>query len=239
MNVRVSGVLAQMNRAAIVTGGGSGIGRAVGLALGRAGWRVVLAGRRQTALDAVCVEGNTEMIGIATDVTNEHSVIDLFDRSVAHFGRVDLLFNNAGKSAPIAAMSVVELADFSAVLAVNVTGMFLCAREAFRRMAQQTPRGGRIINNGSISSHVPRPNSVAYTVSKHAITGLTRSLSLEGRSTDIACGQIDIGNTTTSMTTHIAAGALQADGTVQREPNYGSRACCSVCSVHGEPAVRR
>jgi NAD(P)-dependent dehydrogenase (short-subunit alcohol dehydrogenase family) len=188
------------------------------LALANAGWRVVLAGRRQVALDAVRAESDHELVGIATDVTDEHSVKDLFDQTIAHFGRIDLLFNNAGTIAPPAPVSDVNLADWSSVIAVNVTGAFLCAREAFRRMADQSPRGGRIINNGSISAHVPRPHFVSYTVSKHAITGLTRALSLEGRAHDIACGQIDIGNAATSMTRGIAAGSLQANGSIAPEP---------------------
>ena len=207
-----------MARVAIVTGGGSGVGRAVGLALANAGWRVVLAGRRQATLDAVRAENDHGLLGIATDVADEHSVKELFDQAIAHFGRIDLLFNNAGTSAPPAPVSDVSLADWSSVISVNVTGAFLCAREAFRRMAAQSPRGGRIINNGSLSAHVPRPHVVPYTVSKHAITGLTRALSLEGRAHDIACGQIDIGNAATSMTRGIAAGSLQADGSIAPEP---------------------
>ena len=213
-----------MSRVAIVTGGGSGIGRAVALALGRAGWRVVIAGRRQAALDAVQAEGAAAgvnaggLFAVAADVSDEASVRHLFDRAAVHFGRIDLLFNNAGAATPPQPVSDVRLEDWSAVMSVNVTGAFLCAREAFRRMAAQSPRGGRIINNGSLSAHVPRPHSVAYTVSKHAITGLTRTLSLEGRGHDIACGQIDIGNATTRMTTGIARGSLQAAGNVAPEP---------------------
>ena len=213
-----------MSRVAIVTGGGSGIGRAVALSLGRAGWRVVIAGRRQAALDAVQAEGAAAgvnaggLFAVAADVSDEASVRHLFDRAAAHFGRIDLLFNNAGAATPPQPVSDVRLEDWSAVMSVNVTGAFLCAREAFRRMAAQSPRGGRIINNGSLSAHVPRPHSVAYTVSKHAITGLTRTLSLEGRGYDIACGQIDIGNATTRMTTGIARGSLQAAGNVAPEP---------------------
>jgi NAD(P)-dependent dehydrogenase (short-subunit alcohol dehydrogenase family) len=207
-----------MSGVAIVTGGGSGIGRAVSLALARAGWRVVLAGRKQAPLDAVCAASAATMTAVATDVADERSVVALFDRAIERFGRVDLLFNNAGTGGPPAPVAAVALADFSAVLAVNITGAFLCAREAFRRMAAQTPRGGRIINNGSISAHVPRPESVAYTVSKHAMTGLTRALSLEGRAYNIACGQIDIGNAATAMTERMTAGSLQADGSMRPEP---------------------
>jgi NAD(P)-dependent dehydrogenase (short-subunit alcohol dehydrogenase family) len=207
-----------MSGVAIVTGGGSGIGRAVALALGRAGWRVVIAGRRRAALDAVCGDLPGEVFAVAADVSEEVSVRHLFDETVARFGRIDLLFNNAGTATPPIAVPDVSLDDWSAVMSVNVTGAFLCAREAFRRMAAQTPRGGRIINNGSLSAHVPRPHSLPYTVSKHAITGLTRALSLEGRAYDIACGQIDIGNAATRMTAGIAAGSLQADGRTAAEP---------------------
>ena len=207
-----------MSGVAVVTGGGSGIGRAVALALESSGWRVVIAGRRQSALNAVCAAQPANFLAVATDVSDELSVRNLFDQTEARFGRVDLLFNNAGTATRPTAFADVSLADWSAVIAVNVTGAFLCAREAFRRMAAQSPRGGRIINNGSLSAHVPRPHSAPYTVSKHAITGLTRTLSLEGRAYDIACGQIDIGNAVTSMTAGIAAGSLQADGRTAPEP---------------------
>lgn len=207
-----------MSRVAIVTGGGSGIGRAVALALACAGWRVVIAGRRESALTAVSAEGPDDLLAVVTDVRDENSVRNLFDQAVSRHGRIDLLFNNAGAATAPTALPDVSLADWSSVIQVNVTGAFLCAREAFRRMAMQAPRGGRIINNGSLSAHVPRPHSVAYTVSKHAITGLTRTLSLEGRAHDIACGQIDIGNAATRMTSAISSGSLQADGRVAPEP---------------------
>ena len=207
-----------MSGMAIVTGGGSGIGRAVALALGRAGWRVVVAGRRRAALDAVCAERPGDVFAVAADVREEASVRHLFDEAVARFGRIDLPFNNAGTATRPTAVPDVSLEDWSTVMSVNLTGAFLCAREAFRRMAAQTPRGGRIINNGSLSAHVPRPHSAPYTVSKHAITGLTRVLSLEGRAYDIACGQIDIGNAATQLTAGIAAGSLQADGHIAPEP---------------------
>jgi NAD(P)-dependent dehydrogenase (short-subunit alcohol dehydrogenase family) len=207
-----------MSRVAIVTGGGSGIGRAVGLALGRAGWSVVLAGRREAALNAVRSESSDDLVPIPADVPDENSVRHLFDETIARLGRIDLLFNNAGGVSPSSGVAEVTLSDWSSIISVNVTGAFLCAREAFRRMAAQSPRGGRIINNGSLSAHVPRPRSAPYTVSKHAITGLTRALSLEGRDVDIACGQIDIGNAATRMTAGFAAGSMQADGSVAPEP---------------------
>jgi NAD(P)-dependent dehydrogenase (short-subunit alcohol dehydrogenase family) len=207
-----------MNRVAIVTGGGSGIGRAVGLALGRAGWRVVLAGRREAALNAVRSESSDDLVPIPADVTDENSVRHLFDETIARLGRIDLLFNNAGAVSPSSGVAEVTSSDWSSIISVHVTGAFLCAREAFRRMAAQSPRGGRIINNGSLSAHVPRPRSAPYTVSKHAITGLTRALSLEGREFDIACGQIDIGNAATQLTAGFAAGSMQADGTIAPEP---------------------
>jgi NAD(P)-dependent dehydrogenase (short-subunit alcohol dehydrogenase family) len=207
-----------MSRVAIVTGGGSGIGRAVGLALGRAGWRVVLAGRREAALNAVRSESSDDLVPIPADITDENSVRHLFDETIARLGRIDLLFNNAGAVSPSSGVAEVALSDWSSIISVNVTGAFLCAREAFRRMAAQSPRGGRIINNGSLSAHVPRPRSAPYTVSKHAITGLTRALSLEGREFDIACGQIDIGNAATRMTAGFAAGSMRADGTIAPEP---------------------
>jgi NAD(P)-dependent dehydrogenase (short-subunit alcohol dehydrogenase family) len=207
-----------MSGVAIVTGGGSGIGRAVALALAGAGWRVVIAGRREAALAAVCAARPGGTLAVATDVRDERSVSNLFDQAAVKHGRIDLLFNNAGTASPAAALQDVSLEDWSSVIAVNVTGSFLCAREAFRRMAAQSPKGGRIINNGSLSAYVPRPHSAAYAVSKHAITGLTRTLSLEGRAHDIACGQIDIGNAATRMTSGMSAGALQADGQIAAEP---------------------
>jgi len=207
-----------MDRIAIVTGGGSGIGRASALALARAGWTVVIAGRRQAPLDAVCGEADGIVPGIPCDVTDEASVDALFAQTVARFGRIDLLFNNAGRFAASAPIGEVRLADWSAVIAANVTGAFLCARAAFRQMAAQAPQGGRIINNGSISAHVPRPHAAAYTVSKHAVTGLTRTLSLEGRAFGIACGQIDVGNAATELSAGFMTGTLQADGRIAAEP---------------------
>lgn len=203
---------------AIVTGGGSGVGRSAALALARAGWRVLIAGRREKALEEACALGGGSLAYHVADVTDEASVAGLFDAAATRFGRIDLLFNNAGILLPARAVDRVSLDDWSAVLNVNVTGAFLCAREAFRRMSAQSPMGGRIINNGSLSAQVPRPHTVAYSVSKHAITGLTRSLSLEGRAFGIACGQVDIGNAATELTSGIAAGSLQADGRLAPEP---------------------
>jgi NAD(P)-dependent dehydrogenase (short-subunit alcohol dehydrogenase family) len=182
---------------------------------------VVLAGRRRDALDQVAARGGGlpgVLDPVPADVTDEASVRALFDQAVERHGRVDLLFNNAGTFSPARDLDTVPLAEWNAVVAVNLTGAFLCTREAFRVMRGQRPRGGRIINNGSISAHAPRPRSVAYTATKHAITGLTRSTSLDGRAYDIACGQIDIGNAATDMTQAIAAGVPQADGSVRPEP---------------------
>lgn len=211
----------RIQRIAVVTGGGSGIGSAVAHALAENGWTVVVAGRRKEALEAV-VSGGSELSGvlhaIPTDVTDEASVRSLFETTVQRYGRVDLLFNNAGIGAPSVDIDALELEDWNKVLAVNLTGAFLCLREAFRVMRHQQPRGGRIINNGSISAHAPRPHSIAYTATKHAITGLTKSTALDGRAFDIACGQIDIGNAATTMGSRAASGAAQADGTVRPEP---------------------
>jgi NAD(P)-dependent dehydrogenase (short-subunit alcohol dehydrogenase family) len=208
-------------RIAVVTGAGSGIGAAVAHALAGEGWTVVLAGRGRDALDQVAARGGGlpgVLDPVPADVTDEASVRALFDQAVERHGRVDLLFNNAGSFSPARDLDTVPLAEWNAVVAVNLTGAFLCTREAFRVMRGQRPRGGRIINNGSISAHAPRPRSVAYTATKHAITGLTRSTSLDGRAYDIACGQIDIGNAATDMTQAMAAGVPQADGSVRPEP---------------------
>jgi NAD(P)-dependent dehydrogenase (short-subunit alcohol dehydrogenase family) len=228
----------QPSQIAVVTGAGSGIGAAVALALAGEGWVVVLAGRRSQPLASVAERG----AGLAgaldpapTDVTDEASVRALFDGAVRRYGRVDLLFNNAGTGAPARELDAVPLSEWSAVVAVNLTGAFLCAREAFRVMRRQRPRGGRIINNGSISAHVPRPGSAAYTATKHAVTGLTRATALDGRAHDIACGQIDIGNAATEMTEPMVDGALQADGSVRPEPRMDvadvARAVCYMASL--------
>jgi NAD(P)-dependent dehydrogenase (short-subunit alcohol dehydrogenase family) len=212
---------ANAQRIAVVTGGGSGIGAVVALALAEDAWTVVLAGRRQAALDDVVARGATlagTLQAIPADVSDEASVRHLFQAVVDTHGRLDLLFNNAGTGAPAVDIDVLELDAWNQVVAVNLTGAFLCTREAFRLMRNQEPRGGRIINNGSISAHAPRPRSIAYTATKHAITGLTKSTSLDGRAFDIACGQIDIGNAATDMASGAAAGAAQADGSVRPEP---------------------
>ena len=208
-------------RTAVVTGAGSGIGAAVAHALAGEGWTVVLAGRRREPLEQVAARGGGlpgVLDPVPADVTDEASVRALFDRAVERHGRVDVLFNNAGTFPPARDLDAIPLEEWNAVVAVNLTGAFLCTREAFRVMRGQQPRGGRIINNGSISAHAPRPLSVAYTATKHAITGLTRSTSLDGRAYDIACGQIDIGNAATDMTQAMAAGVPQADGSVRPEP---------------------
>ncbi|MET0656527.1 MAG: SDR family oxidoreductase [Steroidobacteraceae bacterium] len=208
-------------RIAIITGGGSGIGRATALSLGRRGYGIVLAGRRMEPLLAVGKEVEAtggEASAVVADVTNEASVAALFAAAVARFGRVDLLFNNAGQGPPLVPLEELPLADWQRVMDVNVTGAFLCLREAFRVMKAQRPRGGRIINNGSISAHVPRPDSIAYTASKHAMTGLTRTAALDGRKYDIAVGQIDIGNATSDMASLFAQGIKQADGSIKQEP---------------------
>jgi NAD(P)-dependent dehydrogenase (short-subunit alcohol dehydrogenase family) len=211
----------RLSKVAVVTGAGSGIGAAVALTLAGADWVVVTAGRRRDALASVAERGvdlSGVLDAVPTDVTDEASVRALFDRVVERHGRVDLLFNNAGTGAPARDLDTIPLTEWNAVVAVNLTGAFLCTREAFRVMRHQQPRGGRIINNGSISAHAPRPLSVAYTATKHAITGLTKSTALDGRAYDIASGQIDIGNAETELTERMAAGVMQADGSVRPEP---------------------
>lgn len=205
---------------AIVTGAGSGVGEATSLALGADGFRVVLAGRRKEQIEAVAEKiraGGGQALAVPTDVTDEASVANLFAAAVKAFGRVDVLFNNAGVSGagPIEDMT---LEYWQNVVNTNLTGPFLCTREAVRVMKAQTPRGGRIINNGSVSAYAPRPNSVAYTATKHAISGLTRSTALDGRKYDIACGQLDIGNAGTPMANRMASGVPQANGEIAAEP---------------------
>jgi len=213
-------------KVALVTGAGSGIGRAVAEALALDGYAVVLAGRRAEALEAtaraVTVAGGSAL-AVPTDVSDPASVRALFARAHDAFGRLDLLFNNAGLGAPPIPLEDLGFEQWKAVVDTNLTGAFLCTQEAIRLMKSQDPRGGRIINNGSISAHVPRPNSAPYTATKHAITGLTRSTSLDGRQHDIACGQIDIGNAATEMTEPMTRGVQQASGSVEIEPRMDVR----------------
>ena len=204
-----------------MTGAGSGIGRASSLALQKAGFAVVLAGRRAERLAetaALATPDGPPMLAVPADVGKPESVRELFARIAEAYGRLDVLFNNAGSSAPGIPMENLTFEQWNKVVAVNLTGPFLCAQEAIRMMKAQTPRGGRIINNGSISAHAPRPNSAPYTSTKHAITGLTKSISLDGRGFDIACGQIDIGNAATEMTARTAQGVPQPDGRIAPEP---------------------
>ena len=208
-------------KTAIVTGAGSGIGRAVALALLNNGYRVALAGRRRDALDqTVSAAGATakQALAVPTDVSDPAAVRALFAKVAATFGRLDLLFNNAGVGAPGINLEDLSVEQWKTVVDINLTGVFLCVQEAFRMMKSQEPRGGRIINNGSISAHAPRPNSAPYTATKHAITGLTKSASLDGRKYDIACGQIDIGNAATDLAARMAKGVPQANGQVAVEP---------------------
>jgi NAD(P)-dependent dehydrogenase (short-subunit alcohol dehydrogenase family) len=210
-----------MNKVAIVTGAGSGIGRASALALLKDGWKVALAGRRADALEATKsaagdLAGNA--IAVPTDATDPAAVKALFAATKDAFGRLDLLFNNAGTGAPAIPLEDLTVAQWQGVVDINLTAVFLCTQEAFRTMKSQTPRGGRIINNGSISAHAPRPFSSPYTATKHAITGLTKATSLDGRAYDIACGQIDIGNAATEMTQRMTGGVMQANGTMAPEP---------------------
>lgn len=206
-------------KVAIVTGAGTGIGRSAALALLDDGWSVVLAGRRMALLEESIQMSMApaRAHAIQVDVTDPTSVAALFDQTVARFGRLDLLFNNAGVGTPPVPMEDLTLEQWQAAVNTNLTGPFLCTQHAFRIMKAQTPRGGRIINNGSISAHAPRPNSAPYTATKHAITGLTKSTSLDGRKYDIACGQIDIGNARTPMAARMADGVPQADGSIRAE----------------------
>ena len=211
----------EAGKVAVVTGGGTGVGRAAALALAGEGFAVALSGRRPEPLKEVASEiGSTggRAIAVPTDVTDPESIRALFTRAVEVFGRLDLLFNNAGMGAPAIPLEDLSVEQWRAVVDTNLTGSFLCTQEAFRIMKSQSPRGGRIINNGSISAHTPRPFSSPYTSTKHAITGLTKSTALDGRAYDIACGQIDIGNAETDMTARMARGVPQPDGTTMTEP---------------------
>jgi NAD(P)-dependent dehydrogenase (short-subunit alcohol dehydrogenase family) len=209
-------------RIAVVTGAGSGIGRAVARALLGAGWRVALAGRRDDALRETAGD-EPGALAVPTDVRDAESVASLFERVAGEHGRLDLLFNNAGLTGTAAPFGEIEYDDWRTVVDTNLHGAFLCAQAAYRAMRDQDPRGGRIINNGSISAHVPRPGTAAYTATKHAITGLTRSISLDGRAHDVACGQIDIGNAATEMTEPMERGVPQPNGTVVPEPRMDVR----------------
>ena len=208
------------SKVAVVTGAGTGIGRAAALALLKDGYRVVLAGRRPEPLAEVVVLGHNpeNCLVVPTDVSDPDSVKALFDAAVSCFGRVDVLFNNAGVGAPAIALEDLPLAQWKYVVDINLTGMFLCLQQAFRVMKSQTPRGGRVINNGSISATTPRPNSIAYTATKHAVKGMTKAASLDGRKYDIAVGQIDVGNAATEMVQRMTAGIEQADGQIAIEP---------------------
>ncbi|MGH8137972.1 MAG: SDR family oxidoreductase [Steroidobacteraceae bacterium] len=206
------------SRVALVTGGGSGIGRGVALALSKAGFAVVLTGRRLAQLEQVAQEAGPPSLAVTADVTDPPSVAALFARIGERFGRLDVLFNNAGTAAPAAPLEDVPLEQWRHVIETNLTGAFLCTQAAFRLMKTQQPRGGRIINNGSVAAASPRPRMAAYTASKHALTGLTKSTSLEGRQYDIACGQIDIGNAATALAAPFSHGTLQADLSLKPEP---------------------
>jgi len=208
-----------MTQSILITGAGSGVGRATALAFLEAGWGVALLGRRAEALEQTAAQAANKdaALVLPTDVTDENAVAEAFKATVDRFGHLDALFNNAGGGAPPASIDELPVETWKQVVDVNLTACFLCAREAFRQMRAQSPQGGRIINNGSISAHVPRPGTAAYTATKHAVTGLTRTISLDGRPYNIACGQIDIGNAETPMTERMVAGVPQANGTIAPE----------------------
>jgi NAD(P)-dependent dehydrogenase (short-subunit alcohol dehydrogenase family) len=213
--------MSDTSKTALVTGAGSGIGKAVALGLLAEGYRVALAGRRPDALSRTATEAagqSSNALVVPTDVTDPTSVRALFDQVETEFGRLDLLFNNAGIGARAVPIEDLTVDEWRAVVDTNLTGMFLCTQQAVRIMKAQRPRGGRIVNNGSISAHDPRPNSIAYTATKHAVTGLTKSTALDGRPFDIACGQIDIGNALTDLSSRMASGVPQADGRIAVEP---------------------
>lgn len=211
--------MAASDKIALVTGAGTGVGRSAALALAKDGFTVVLAGRRKEPLEATAeLAGGARTLVVPTDVADPASIEALFAQTMAAFGRLDVLFNNAGINAPGIPFEDLTVQQWKSVVDVNLTGMFLCTQAAFRIMKAQTPQGGRIINNGSISAHAPRPNSAPYTATKHAVTGLTKSTSLDGRKYDIACGQVDIGNAATEMTQRMTNGVMQANGSTMVEP---------------------
>ena len=218
--------MASAGKVAIVTGAGSGIGKASALALSREGYAVVLAGRRKELLEGVAREAKpgARILAVPTDIADVASIRALFARTKETFGRLDLLFNNAGIGAPAGPLEDLPFEQWKAVVDTNLTGSFICTQEAFKIMKSQDPRGGRIINNGSISAHAPRPNSAPYTATKHGVTGLTKVTALDGRKYDIACGQIDIGNAATPMTERMARGVPQANGTTAAEPTMNVKA---------------
>lgn len=219
MNEAIKTVEGTTRKVAVVTGAGSGIGRAVALALLAAGWQVALAGRRQEPLAEVAAHADgSRTLVVPTDVSDAQAVRALFEQVVTGFGRVDFLFNNAGIFPAGGPWEEMTAEQWRAVVEVNMTGMFFCAQQAFRAMKAQAPQGGRILNNGSIAAHAPRPNSIAYTATKHAVTGMTKSIALDGRRHGIACGQIDIGNAATQMADRFEQGILQANGEVASEP---------------------
>jgi NAD(P)-dependent dehydrogenase (short-subunit alcohol dehydrogenase family) len=213
--------MAAQGKVAIITGGGTGIGQSAALALAGDGWSVVVTGRRKEELDktvAMAEEGKGKIVAIAADITKPDEVKRLFAETVSTFGRLDFLFNNAGMGAPAVPMEELPLEKWQAVVDVNLTAAFMCAQEAIRQFKVQQPQGGRIVNNGSISAHAPRPMSVAYTATKHAITGLTKCIALDGRPFNIACGQLDIGNADTAMGGRMKNGVPQANGQIAPEP---------------------
>jgi NAD(P)-dependent dehydrogenase (short-subunit alcohol dehydrogenase family) len=228
-------------KVAIVTGAGSGIGKHTALAFFKKGYSVALAGRHREPLEKTAAEASSRALVVPTDVTKPNAVHKLFARAKETFGRIDVLFNNAGIFGPSVLFEDIPYEEWKAVVDTNLTGAFLCAREAFRIMKTQQPMGGRIINNGSISAHVPRPNSAPYTATKHAITGLTKSLSLDGRKYDIACCQIDIGNAATDLIKSIlvdGAGATQADGSIAVEPTMDlDHVACSIVHMASFPLM--
>lgn len=211
---------------ALITGAGSGVGRAAALSLGRAGYSLALIGRRRAPLEETAAAAKpAKSLVVPCDVSDPSAVEEAFRNVVGEFGRLDVLFNNAGISAPGRSIDELDLDDWKRCLDINLTGSFLCARQAFRVMRSQSPKGGRIINNGSVSAHAPRPNSTAYTATKHAITGLTKCISLDGRPHDIACGQIDIGNANTEMAAKFPQGVPQASGDIRAEPVFEADRC--------------